>query len=296
MPPSELEAYFSNNRLKDGLARCMKLMKKSPNDPDLILYRAQFLAGLGQKAEVLAILSSLCNRKPPITDPSFIKAVESVYYDIELTSWPIPLATLPEAQKIWTNAISAATTKKQVLELHKARISHALEQRRWQDASTVRLPVCVVNLMLTFQALVSFKKAAPPEMHARQLHIAVMQILADNEPNAVKADLNRTLAYRTVDQLDASQSFSDMSLKLDVYKRQGRYEELLRVWSDQGKNGKPTIPDTIRFNWDFLRLRISAFIHENRWDELLHYCESLMLDGSPNDVLSDVGNADLKAG
>lgn len=293
MPASELEVYFSNSRLKDGLTRCNKLLKKSPNDPLLQLYRARFLQGLHHPDEATAILSALCERKPPIADATLITEIEELYYDCQLMTFPRPLKASPEAQKLWTNAINAAS-KRDASKLHMARLNHAIEQRRWEDARAVYSAITSrIDDTDFIQALVDMKKTGPPEMHTHTMHIAVMQILAETDPDHKSASLNKLLALRTADKYEPD-SVDGLRLKLDVYLRQGKLNELLDMYTSGQSTIKPNLVHALSKEWRFVRLRIDVMTAAKQWDQLLHYCEGLLLDGSSHDCDVEVDGQVLK--
>ena len=137
MAGSELDDYFNNRRYKDGLAKCVKLLKKSPNDAYLLISKAWFLRGLDKPAEAQTIINNLLQTKPPVSDPQVVDRIEA-YLAEPLRNIHPPILTLgSEANTLWNNA-TASLPKGKATILHNARFENAVQAQRWVDVSYVR--------------------------------------------------------------------------------------------------------------------------------------------------------------
>lgn len=136
MASAELRDYLDTGKHKDGLNRCNKLLKKTPNDPRFLYFKASFLFGLSQHDEGNKILDQLCNT--PITDLNLITSLDELGTTSQLNDHPRPLSNGPRIGKLWTNATNAAG-KNAVITINRRRFICAVKDRRWADAGTVSL-------------------------------------------------------------------------------------------------------------------------------------------------------------
>jgi len=267
MSTYELEAYIGNKRYKDGQSRCTRLLKKSPNDPLLLIYRARFHRGLGQESEANGVLKLLFERNPPIIDPTVIYDIETFIHEGTLDEWPRPLTSGPEINALWNNAINVASNRSKTLDLYRERFANAVNQRRWRDAGT---------------ALQNWKKAVPSDRTPRYLHLVILQVLAESEHDPKTAALNRTLAVRTLQQ-SGVETVNELRAAVVICRRQEEWAKALIELLEKSENdGKETILVCVRNDWEFVRPRIEALLELKDWKTLRELCRSLLVGTESN--------------
>lgn len=133
---NDLGSFLDGGKHKEGLSKCQKYLKKSPNDPILLQYQARFNCGLGQYDSARAAITMLSTRKPPITDLTAVHALYECACQLQELQYPPPLTAGPDANNLWSNAAKQCGNPIAANEL---RLRQAMSHQRWQDANSVRL-------------------------------------------------------------------------------------------------------------------------------------------------------------
>ena len=129
--------YVASGRLKDGLAKCNKLLKKSPDDVKLLTGKAGLLREMKRYDEAQEIIKSL------MTSSNFPKDVESIRgfekflsAGLENSSRESPLTLGSGVNALWTNA-GTGVPRQTAIDLSRARFDNAVEESRWIDVGYV---------------------------------------------------------------------------------------------------------------------------------------------------------------
>lgn len=242
----ELQSYFTNKRYKDGLKKCETCLKKSPSDVTLLLYKARFLRSLTRPSEADAVLDTILSRTTPITDPVAIEQLESYLHEANQAVYPRPLTHGQKLTDIWNKALAAAS--RNVSALHKERLTSALHDRRWKDASS---------------ALQVWRKAAPADRNLKFLHIAVQIMVSEKDPDSRTGALSKMLALKTL-ETTPPQSANELRTAIKVLARPGAACEdrnaLLRVLDDAD--------ESLVAVWEFTRVRLETLAAVGDWARL----------------------------
>lgn len=258
----ELQTFLINARTKDGLKRCETLLKKSPHDVVLLLYKCRFLRILDRDGEACACFSSIAAFSKPIS-PSNLARVEVYIHETQLDVYPRRLTSGPEAQRLWTQAIAAAS-RRVALQLHQERYASAVQDRRWQDASS---------------ALQVWRKAEPSNRGLKFTHIAVQMVLSRVDTDAQMATLNEMLALKTLEQT-APGSLAELRTAACVLSKQSKTRAaLLKIYNDLEGS-------TLMRDWEFSRSRLQTLRGTEAWSELRTTCVALFQDTDPGNDAS----------
>jgi len=136
MSASDLSEYLNHGRYKDGHARCIKLLKKNPSDPYLLISKAFFLRRLDRPVEAEDVVQTLLDRGPAITDLEAVKGIENYRSEAAALSESRVMSLGPAVNRLWNNGISNLA-KDRAKEWHEDRLSRAIQDRRWIDAGYV---------------------------------------------------------------------------------------------------------------------------------------------------------------
>ena len=207
-----LEEYLNTKHYKDGLNRCNRLLKKSPNDPILLIYRARFLRALGQTHEADAVIKSLTDGVITIPDSTIAEDIDIFIWESQLDSvYPPSISNGPETNKLWAN-LASTTPRGFHATLYKDRYTHAVTQQRWIDAG---------------YALSAWRKIEPNNRDLRLGHAALYQLISESSDDEMTIRMNAQLADRTMQQLlGQDPSIADLKLMIKIFRRQRSYNRL----------------------------------------------------------------------
>ncbi|KAL1591574.1 hypothetical protein SLS60_011824 [Paraconiothyrium brasiliense] len=131
------KAQRDNPRPKFALDAVGKLLKKRPNDPYLLAWKASTLLNFdGRANEALSILTTLCQRQPPITDTNLLPFLYDRILNASRQSDPkcLPLSSVgAEGLKAWQNAAKALPNRKAKLKLWSDLFVVSMREECWED-------------------------------------------------------------------------------------------------------------------------------------------------------------------
>ncbi|KAK5173654.1 uncharacterized protein LTR77_002335 [Saxophila tyrrhenica] len=167
------EEYQKSGKYNDGLKRTADLLKKAPNDPELLILKAQLLSAKDE--DPTPTLDGLQALQPPIQDLNQLIQLEQLHLDLQKNDFPIPKTLGPQMAKFWDLALEApnATTNSK-LDALSLRFSQGIANTRLEDAQ---------------QALIQLKVMQPRNRVLFMAHAAVTYLLSGS-----KEDLQARLA------------------------------------------------------------------------------------------------------
>jgi len=284
MAGDDLKEYFDNARFKDGYARCTKLLKKSPNDPYLLVCKIRFLSALDRHNEAQPILKSFVEGKTSVSDVRALTALDSYIADPFADTHPPVLTLGPEANTLWNNATSGVP-KDKAIALHNTRFDLAAKAGRWIDAGYVsnnrRASGISQDEADDGQALAAWRKIEPQRMQLRALQAAVYQAVSES-PSAQETvrRINQQLAIRTLEQIpNLAGSEADLALYCQLSRRQSQYEKIVQVFAKFSPEKS--------LSWDNFRHKRDAYVELKDWKNVRACTEDMLRSTtSPSDETS----------
>lgn len=189
-----LEEYSKRGNYEDGIKRCDDLLKKSPNDVQLLTTKLQLCYASKQDAE--PVLQQLLSVRPPILHLRELVAIEEAVWESQTDSFPVPKTAGPAVTKLWDNALKAFSAVDHKLDLLSLRFSRAIVDNRLVDAQ---------------QALIQLKALQPKNRVVYMAHAAVTQLLSSS-----KEDLSSRLALSLARKAITEKFDEDQSLDCRV--------------------------------------------------------------------------------
>ena len=174
------EEYQKRGNYKDGIKRCDDLLKKNPNDVQLLTVKLQLFYAANRDAE--PILQQLVSIQPPILDLRDIILIEEAVVNGHSDDFPQPRTCGPAVLKLWDNAFKASTSVKNKIDLLSLRYSEAMRDNRLVDAQ---------------QALIQLKALTPKNRVVYMAHAAVTQLLSTSNED-LQSRLALSLARKAV--------------------------------------------------------------------------------------------------
>ena len=231
------EEYQARGNYQDGIKRCDDLLKKNPNDVQLLTVKLQLVYAIRGDGE--PVLDQLLSTKPPIQDLREIVAIEEAVVDSQTTTYPYPKTAGPAVVKLWDNASKASSSTNYKLDLVSLRFSRAIVNNRLQDAQ---------------QALIQLKALQPKNRVFYMAHAAVTQLLSTSKED-LQSRLALSLARKAVTEkfdedksLDCrvpGQIFAIQSSAKDLESIAERpFKESKQVYDALRKDKKPKINGT----------------------------------------------------
>ncbi|KAJ4344407.1 uncharacterized protein N0V89_012149 [Didymosphaeria variabile] len=291
------KAQRDNPRPKFALDAVGKLLKKRPDDPYLLTWKASTLLKFdGRADEALSILISICQRQPPITDPNLLPFIYNRILNASRQSDPncLTLSSVgAEGLKAWQNAAKALPNRKAKLKLWSDLFVVSMKDECWEDVRWA-----------TMQA----NKESPESKSRKAIYYSLIlanqlggERRAEKAKEADKVDpsahIQLTIALRQMseaygnsskptDDVIQVASMSDLRFMAAIYERQNRCAELFQLWD----NPTPTVQRIIDgASWDFALLRIEVAHRQNEWQHVETMCYRLidMIWQSGNPITGD---------
>lgn len=201
---------------KKGITKCDELLKRTPNDVQLLATKSQLLTELGDTAKAQATIDQLLAIQPPTRDLQEISLIEdAVVEHLQANSFPQALSAGPEVAKIWENAFKAATAINYKLDLQSLRFTRAIFDNRLQDAQ---------------QALIQLKLLSPKNRVFYMAHAAVTQMLSSGGED-LSSRLAVMLAKKAVSEKFDEVKDLDCRVPGQIFAIQGKKEELESIRS-----------------------------------------------------------------
>ena len=176
------EEYQKRGNFQDGIKRCNDLLKKSPNDVQLLTLKLQFT--YATKGDAEAILDQLLSIRPPLVllDLRDLVAIEETVIKSQSDVFPQPKTAAPQVAKLWENAFKASESMNNKLDILSLRFSQAIVHNRMADAQ---------------QSLIQLKGLQPKKRSIYMAHAAVTQLLSASKDD-LQARLALSLARKAV--------------------------------------------------------------------------------------------------
>lgn len=183
------EEYQKRGNFDDGIKRCDELLKRNPNDVELLTVKLQLV--YATRADGGPILDQLLSIQPSVSDLRELVAIEEAVIDSQRDVFPRPKSGGAALTKLWENAFKASGAMNQKLDLQSLRFSRAIVNDRLGDAQ---------------QALIQLKVLQPKNRAIYMAHAAVTQLLSDSKED-LQSRLALSLARKAVtDKFDTDKS------------------------------------------------------------------------------------------
>lgn len=233
-----LEDYHARRNYSDGVKRCDDLLRKSPNDIQLLTTKFKLLATQSSqqadsthKDDSTAVLETLATLPNPIQDLTDLCQIEMAAVEAAQTTHPPLLTAGPQISKLWDAAVKATPSLTRKLDIMSTRWERAVFDDRLADMQL---------------ALIQLKALQPRNRVVYLAHAAVTQMLSSTE-----GDLQGRLAVGLARKAmgpgfeGAGDAGLDWRVPGQIFAVQGLVEEVTGV--SRGKGGES------RQVWEFLR-------------------------------------------
>ena len=220
------EEYQQRGNYKDGIKRCDDLLKKNPNDVQLLTVKLQLLYAVQGNSQ--PVLDQLLSIKPPIQDLREIVAIEEAVVESQ-TEYPIPRTSGSAVAKLWDNASKASSSMNYKLDLHSLRFSRAIVNNRLQDAQ---------------QALIQLKALQPKNRVLYMAHLAITQLLSASKDD-LQSKLSISLARKAVTEKFDEDKTLDCRVPGQIFAIQGSTKDLESIADRPFKESKQ-VHDALR--------------------------------------------------
>lgn len=202
------EEYEKTGKYADGIKRCDDLLKKNPDDHQLLITKLKCLAA--SKGNIAAVVEQLLSIQPPITDFSEIAVIETAVVQSQRDVYPPPNTAGPEVTRLWETAFKATTSVNQRLDLQSCRFANAVLDNRVLDAQ---------------QALIQLKVLQPKNRIVYMAHAAVTQLLSTSKED-LQSRLALSLARKAVKERFDDDASLDCRVPGQIFALQESAEDL----------------------------------------------------------------------
>ncbi|EON65025.1 hypothetical protein W97_04260 [Coniosporium apollinis CBS 100218] len=141
--------------------------------------------------------------------------------------------------------------------------------------------------------MLKLRRLYPDDSKWLYAYIAATQLAAEKDLDQPTSGLNRTLAYKALEQAVAKGStgsgspgtlstLRELSLLVEIYRRQGRQEQLLAVLEDANVGVGSSL---VKYRWEFVSVKLRTLREQKLWERLWNYCSHIIteaLQANPN--------------
>ena len=223
------EEYHTRGNYQDGIKRCDDLLKKNPNDVQLLTVKLQLV--YATKGDAEPALDQLLSIQPPIQDLREIVAIEEAVVESQTETYPHPKTAGPAVVKLWDNASKASNSTNYKLDLVSLRFSRAIVNNRLQDAQ---------------QALIQLKALQPKNRVFYMAHAAVTQLLSTSKED-LQSRLALSLARKAVTEKFDEDRLLDCRVPGQIFAIQNSTKDLESIPERPFKESKQ-VYDALRKN------------------------------------------------
>lgn len=214
------EEYEKGGNFKDGIKRCDDLLRKNPNDVELLTVKLQLL--YATKIDGAPVLEQLLSIQPPIQDLRELVAIEEAVVASQSGVYPQPKTAGPAVAKLWDNAAKASNSVNHKLDILSLRFSRAIVNNRLVDAQ---------------QALIQLKALQPKNRVTYMAHAAVTQLLSTSKDD-LSSRLSLSLARKAVKESFDEDKSLDCRVPGQIFAIQGSSKDLEGIANRPFKESK----------------------------------------------------------
>lgn len=196
-----------------GIRRCDELLKKNPNDAQILITKLQLLAAVSDSAAATQIVSQLMAVQPSIQDLSEISSIEEAIIELRSSEYPPTLTAGPDVAKLWDSAFKASQDTNHKLDLQSLRFSRAMVDSRLIDAQ---------------QSLIQLKVLLPKNRVFYMAHAAVTQMLSTSEQD-LQSRLALSLARKAVSEKFDDDTSLDCRVPGQIFAQQASLKDIETV-------------------------------------------------------------------
>nr|POE63565.1 hypothetical protein CFP56_04468 [Quercus suber] len=210
-----LEDYTKRQNWADGITRCDELLRKAPEDLQLLTTKLRLLYASGnQDDQATAVLSQLVSLQRPIRDLTDIISIEDVVHEWKALAYPRSRTVGPEVAKLWDGITKSTASASHKFDIISLRFSRAVLDDRLEDAQ---------------QALIQLKVVQPKSRVAYMAHAAFTQLLSSSNQD-LQARLALGLAKKAISEKYVDEdSALDARVPGQIFALQGVEEKLKGV-------------------------------------------------------------------
>ena len=214
------EEYQKRGNFEDGITHCDNLLKKNPNDVQLLTTKLQLV--YADRGDGDPILDQLLSIQPPILDLRELVDIEEAVVESQHDDFPQPQTAGPAVTKLWENAFKASGMINQKLDLQSLRFTRAIMHDRIADAQ---------------QALIQLKALQPKNRVIYMAHAAVTQLLSFSKED-LQSRLALSLARKAVTEKFDDDKSLDCRVPGQIFALQGSSKDLDGIGDRSFKESK----------------------------------------------------------
>lgn len=203
-----LEEYQKRGNFNDGIKRCDDLMKKNPNNVQLLRVKLQLHCASQRESQ--PVLAQLLALQPPVVELKELDLIEEAIVKSQRNVYPPPRTAGDSIAKLWENAFKATTSIHHKTDLLSLRFSRAIVDDRIIDAQ---------------QALIQLKVLQPRNRVFYMAHAAVTA-LSTADGHDLSARLALSLAQKAVKEKFDEDSSLDCRVPGQIFVMQGSEKDL----------------------------------------------------------------------
>ena len=206
------EEYHEKSNYHDGIQRCDDLLRKSPNDIQLLTTKFQLL-NTQSEDDSNAVLDQLASLPTPIQDLTDICQIEMAVVEARAHLYPPRTTAGPQVAKLWEHAVKATGSMNRSLDIVSTRWERAVFDGRLGDMQ---------------QALIQLKALQPRNRVVYMAHAALTQMLSRRSDD-LQAKLALGLARKAVSERFDEDAKLDCRVPGQIFAKQGSEGDVRRV-------------------------------------------------------------------